>query len=131
MINTLTTEEDEMKPQLRLLRGGKGPPINTGGVNWLRGLNKNAAFSCKRKGNVDNLELYIVAFKHLKTVILVNGLDNNHRFAVDPEDFCKKYNLFEIIEEGGEHPEEVTDGNSEGTIRSPDVEDDVDVTGRQ
>ena len=129
MINVKTEEEE--RPRLRLLRGGKGPPMDTNGINWLRGLNKNAAFSCKRKGNVDNLELYIVAFKHNKTVILVNGLDNNHRFAVDPEDFCKKYSLFEVIEEGGEHPEVEDNGNSKGTVLSSDVADDADAEGRQ
>lgn len=130
MINTLKDEEEVRVPQLKLLRGGKGPPTNTSGVNWLRGLQKNAAFACKKKGNTDYLELYIVAFKHDKTVILVNGLDNNHRFAVDPQEFCKKYSLFEVIEEGGEHPEG-SSNDSKGTVQSSDVEDNADVEGGQ
>lgn len=122
MINTLTEDEGVRMPHgLKLLQGGKGPPINTNGINWMRGLQRGAAFACKKKGNVDFLELYIVAFKHEKTVILVNGLDNNHRFAVDPEDFCKKYSLFEIIEEGGELPEDEGNGNDKGTVQPGDV----------
>jgi hypothetical protein len=137
MISTSPTDEDQMKPQLRLLRGGKGPPINTTGINWLRGLTKNTAFTCKRKTGADYLDLYIIAFKYEKSVILVSGLDNNLRFVVDPEDFCKKYNLFEVIgieggepavEEGGKHPEEVTDGNSEGTVPESTVVNDADAT---
>lgn len=140
MIDVMTTEKDEpMKPQprLKLITGGNNTPPS-GGINWLRGLNKGAAFACKRKGQLELLDLYIVAFKHDKTVILVDGLNNNVRLPVDPEEFCKKYSLFELIddgdshliEEGGEHPEEI-ENDSVRTLRPPSVEDDVDVEGGQ
>src|SRR6266404_8541526 len=120
-------EEAEVIPftGLRLMRGGKGPP-ESGGINWLRGLKQGTAFSCKKKGNVDFLEIYIAAFKHEKTVILVNGLDNNHRFAIDPEDFCKKYTLFEILGEEEDKPPVEKEDDSVRTVRSGIVENDVD-----
>lgn len=131
MINVIPTEKDEVmsQPRLKLITGGKGTPP-TGGINWLRGLNKGAAFSCKKKGNTDLLDLFIVAFKHNRTMILVDGLNNNVRFAVDPEDFCKKYSLFEVIEEGGELPVGAED-DSVRTVRPSVVEDNADVEGRQ
>src|SRR6267378_7697409 len=104
-------EESNVYPMLRLMRGGKGPP-ESGGVNWLNGLDKGTAFSCKRKGNTDNLEIYIIAFKYDRTIILVDGLNNNHRIPVDPEDFCKKYIYWETIgkEEVVEPPVGVDNG---------------------
>lgn len=116
-------------PRLKLITGGGSqlPPV---GINWLRGLKKGAAFACKRKGSSELLDLYIVAFKHDKTVILVDGLNNNVRLPVDPEEFSKKYSLFEIIEEGGERPEGDQD-DSLRSVRPSCVEDDADVEGRQ
>jgi len=113
--------------KLRLLRGGKGPPLNTGGINWLNGLDKGTCFSCKKKGNDDVLEVLIIAFKYNKTVILVNAFHSENRFAVDPEAFCKKFSLHEVIgkEEQEEPAKEIKDGSA-GTVQSGRVPDDED-----
>jgi hypothetical protein len=113
--------------KLRLLRGGKGPPLNTGGINWLNGLDKGTCFSCKKKGNDDVLEVLIVAFKYDKTVILVNAFHSENRFAVDPEVFCKKFSLHEVIgKEEQELPaKEIEDGSS-GTVQSGGIPDNED-----
>ena len=113
------TDEEEVKyPRLRLLQGGKGPP--TTGENWLKDLKKGAVFTCKPKGS-GILMLYIIAFKHTKSMILVDGLNNGPRIAVDPVEFCRLHSFFELIEEGGELP--VGDKNDGGTVRSGGVVD--------
>ena len=104
-------------PLLKVITGGKGPS----GSDWLSPLQQGTAFSCKTTGNVDYINIYVIAFKHRKTIILQNGIDNN-RFAVDPKDFCMKHQLFEVI--GFE------DGNSE-TVRHRRVADDADAPGGQ
>jgi hypothetical protein len=118
------TEKDEPLPMLRLITGGKGNPPSKGN-NWLKDLQKNSVFTCKKKGTHAELELYIVAFKHEKTMVLVDGLNSNPRRAVDPEGFCNLYSLFEIIEEGGERPEGVNNDSSR-TVRSGGVGHDED-----
>src|SRR5882762_4870863 len=93
--------DDEMerpKPMLKLITGGKGPPTTSVGDNWLKDLKKGAVFTCKRKGITTELELLIVAFKHDKTIVLVDGLNGAPRRAVDPSEFCKQYDWFETIQ---------------------------------
>jgi len=123
----MTNEEEVAYPRLRLLQGGKGPP--TTGVNWLKDLKRGAVFTCKPKGS-GILLLYIIAFKHTKSMILVDGLNNGPRIAIDPEEFCRLHSFFELIEEGGELPVGDTNDGS-GSIRSPRVVDDEDAPGRQ
>lgn len=91
-------------PQLRLLQGGKGPPINTTGEDWLTPLKKGAIFSCEGKGqNLYTLSIYRIVFKHTKTVILADALGNSPTIAINPVIFCKLHNFFELIEEGGQN----------------------------
>ena len=104
-------------PLLRVIKGGKGPS----GSDWLSSLPKGTAFSCKTSGNVDFVNIYIITYRHNKTVVLQDGIDSR-RFAVDPKDFCIKHSLLEIL--GYE------DGNSE-EIRPSGVVDDVDAPGGQ
>lgn len=133
MIKVIPTQEPEeyQVGNLRVMRGGKGPPLG-GGINWLNGLEKGTAFTCKRKGNSDTLDFFVIAFKYDRSIILVSALDNNQRFVVDPEDFCKKYSFHELIakEEAQQEPEGVSDGN--GTqVRSGGVVDDEDAPSGQ
>lgn len=128
------SEPTATTPMLRLLRGGKGPPSdNTPHPDWLSPLKVGAVFSCSKKGQAENyvLGLLIVVFKHGKTVILSDGLNNQPRVAVDPVEFCKRHTLFEVIEEGGELPEGENNGNSEGSLRPGGMDDDADAEGRQ
>lgn len=113
-------------PHLRVLSGGGNPPIG-GGINWLNGLEKGTAFTCKQKGKTEELEFFIIAFKYDRSIILVGAMDQSIRRVVDPEEFCKKYNYWETIakEEAGEQPEGVDDGSREGTIQPSSVEDDA------
>lgn len=116
MTNVETTEEVKY-PKLRLLQGGKGPPMDTD-KDWLSQLKKGAVFTCKKKGDFYKLLLFIIAFKHEKTIVLVDGLNNNPREAVDPAGFCQQHSLFELIEEGGHEElpkEEVDHDNSRQT----------------
>lgn len=106
------SKEEVKYPRLRLITGGKGPP--TTGSDWLSALKRGAVFTCKRKGLPD-LELLIIAFKHAKTIVLVDGLNQSPRKAWDPVEFCKLYSLFEIIEEGGQLPEG-EENDSSGTV---------------
>ena len=120
-------DEEEVKyPKLRLLQGGKGPPIT--GDNWLKDLKKGAVFTCKPKGS-GVLMLYIIAFKHTKSMILVDGLNNGPRIAVDPVEFCRLHSFFELIEEGGER--HVGDNNDSGEVRPSGVADNEDAPRRQ
>jgi len=115
-------DEEEVKyPKLRLLQGGKGPPIT--GDNWLKDLKKGAVFTCKPKGS-GVLMLYIIAFKHTKSMILVDGLNNGPRIAVDPVEFCRLHSFFELIEEGGELP--VGEQNDGSEVRPSGVADNED-----
>ncbi len=121
-------EEEKIMPKLRLITGGKGPPTATG-VNWLKDLKKGAVFTCKRKGMTCELELLIVAFKHDKTIVLVDGLNGAPRRAVDPSEFCKQYDWFETIQEAEQLPEE--HDNDTRPVRSSRMDDNADAEGRQ
>lgn len=105
----------------RVMRGGNSPPAGPT-VNWLKELKKSAVFSCKMRGTSVDLELYGVAFKHPKTIILFNSMGTGPNRVVDPEEFSKKYILFEVIEEGDDDIR---------TVRPPDMADDADVEGGQ
>lgn len=103
--------------RFKVIQGGKGgtqPPNNHD--NWLINLSKGCVFSCKENGKEVDLDILRVVFKHEKTVIVADALNSQPARAVDPEGFCKRHKLFEILEEGGEHPKEVTDGNSTRTL---------------
>lgn len=115
-------------PQLKLITGGKGDPPS-GGINWLNALSKGTAFSCKRKGGKDLLDLLIVAFKYEKTIILLNGI-TSERFVVDPEEWCKKYDHWETVgveedKEEGLPPKEIED-DSVRAVRPGVVDNDAD-----
>lgn len=129
MTNVEEDAKEEKYPHLRLMQGGKGPPDAPLINNWLSKLQKNAVFSCKDRQNNGMVNIYILVFKHPKTYVLADALGNGPRIAVD-EDWCKRFSLLELIEEGGEHPEGVTDG-SDRTVRSPDLAHDVDAEAGQ
>lgn len=125
MITVNYTDDEVPMTKLKVITGGKGPPTTTGGVNWLNGLPRGTAFSCKKKGYPDFLEIYIVAFKYEKTIILVDGFKTDNRFAVDPEEFSKKYIYWETVgEETG--TSEVNDDLR--PLRSGILENDADAT---
>lgn len=129
MIDVTATDEEGMKmtkyPHLRLASGGGNPPENKG-VNWLKGLDRGTAFTCKKGGEKSILEVFIIAFKYDKSIVLVDAFNPAMRMAVDPDEWCKKYTYWETIgkEEAVEQPKEITD--DKGTVRSSSVEDDVD-----
>ena len=118
-------EKEPSKPQLRVITGGKGTPEGPSD-NWLIKLNKGSVFSCKRKGVVVDLELYGISFKHTKTIVLFNALGTSPPRAVDPVEFCKHYDKFEVIDEGGEEPPKEENNDGIRTLRPPGMEDDVD-----
>lgn len=122
------TDEDSLRkvlPMLKVLQGGKGTS-DGGGINWLNGLKKGTAFTCKAQNDKsEKLYVYIIAFKYERSVVLVDGFDNNHRFAVDPEMFCKRYNWWETIgQEEDQPPKEIEDGSNR-TVQPGSVADDV------
>lgn len=129
MTNTKEDTEETKYPHLRLMQGGKGPPDAPVINDWLRNLKKNAVFSCKDRQNNGMVHIFILVFKHPKTYVLADALGNNPRMAVDI-DFCKRFSLLEIIEEGGEHPEGEEDG-VDRTVRSSGMANDADAEGRQ
>lgn len=127
MTNTEEDTEETKYPHLRLMRGGKGPP-EAPKVNWLINLQKNAVFSCKDRQNNGMVSIFILVFKHPRTYVLADALGNGPRIAVD-EDWCKRFSLLELIEEGGENPSEgVSNGNSV-QVRPADLADDENAQG--
>lgn len=120
---------DTKYPGFKLARGGKGPPDAPLINNWLTKLNKGTVFSCKDRQNNGTVSVLRLEFKHDKTYIVADALNGGPYLPVD-EDFCKRFSLLEIIKEGGEHPEGVTDG-SDRTVRSPDLAHDVDAEAGQ
>lgn len=133
MINVKPTDEERKmsKPQLKLLTGGKEPPSTTGGVNWLNGLARGTAFSCKKR-NSDDVFIFVIAFKYERTIVLVDGFHSENRFAVDPEVFSKKHDYWETVgtEEEAQPPKEI-EHDSDRTVSHGRVADDVDAEGRQ
>ena len=130
MTNSETIEEEQF-PKLRLLQGGKGPPINTKGEDWLSKLSRGSVFSCSQKGNdLFVLGMFCILHKHDKTIILGDALGNGPNAAVDPVRFCKKHDLHEVFQEGSEFPEGDNNDGS-GSIRPSGVADDEDAPGRQ
>lgn len=116
-------------PHLRLLSGGGNPP-KSGGINWLNGLDKGTAFTCKKKGEEIYLKVYIIAFKYERSIVLVDAFNPSDRFGVDPAEWSKKYSYWETIgkEEAELQPEGVEDGNNQGALQPRIVEDDADAT---
>ena len=95
MNNTVKKEMEEKKPSLTVVKGGKSTPP---GNNWLMNLPKGTSFSCSNQNSKTYiLELYVIAFKFDKTVILVNGFNHDHRHAVDSRLFSQQYILTEIL----------------------------------
>lgn len=121
--------EQRGMPRLRLITGGKGPP-DSGGDDWLSPLKKGAVFACKEKRNPVDLILYGISFKHTKTIVLFDALGLGPPKPVDPVEFSKKYLLHEVIEEGGQRPEGVSNDSS-GSVRPSGVGHDEDAPGRQ
>ena len=88
-------EMTEEKVKLRTIQGGKSNPP---GNNWLMELPKGTSFSCSNQNSKSYiLELYVIAFKFSKTVVLVNGFNPEHRHAVDSRLFSQQYILTEIL----------------------------------
>jgi hypothetical protein len=136
-MNAAEAVEKEVKgPKLRLLTGGKGPPIDISNPNWLSSLNVGSVFSCRKKGQKENYALMLLQlmFKHDITYIISDGLNTNPYSSVDHREFSKIYELVEIIEHGGDsHLDngEPNNGHDLRTVRPPGVEDDADAEGRQ
>jgi hypothetical protein len=129
-------EEAKMEhtyPTLRLLRGGKGPPSDDGPKeNWMKDLEVGTVFSCRKKGQSENYALMMLqlCFKHDKTYIIADSLNSNPYAAIDPIEFCKRHDFFELIEKG-KTPQEIEDGNDLRSIRHSGMEDDADAEGGQ
>lgn len=130
-----TSGQTEITPTLRLLRGGKGPPIDTGGTNWMDDLPVGSVFSCRKKGQPEKYALMMlqIIYKHVKTVIVADALNNNPNAPIDAVEFCKCHELVEVIERGDNSHREKGDPNGHDlrTVRDGGVEDDVDAEGRQ
>lgn len=100
-----TPEEAEVRPAWtpRVIRGGKGPPEdNNPTKDWLSPLEAGCVFSCRQKGKAENYSLMIlqIIFKHAKTIVLADSLNSNPYVAVDPMEFCKRHEFFELINNG-------------------------------
>jgi len=131
MSNVEELEDQADQPHVgwlpKVITGGKGPSEPSD--NWLSSLAKGAVFSCKLRGNDVDCEVYGISFKHAKTIILFNALGTGPVRAVDPVEFCRRYKKYEILEVGGELPEENDNGNSP-LLRLSGVADDEDAEGR-
>lgn len=121
------SEPTETTPKLRLLRGGKGPPIDTGGTNWMDDLPVDSVFSCRKKGQSEKYALMMlqIIYKHVKTVIVSDALNNNPNAPIDALEFCKCHELVEVIQKGDPN------GHDLRTVRPPGMEDDVDAEAGQ
>lgn len=129
MTNVEALEDDRPRPQLKLLRGGKGPPSdNTPVDNWLSSLSIGAVFTCRKKGQSENYVLMMlqIVFKHDKSIIVADAIGNNPYAAIDPVEFCKRHELFEIIQQG-----EADNAHDLRTIRSSGMAHDADAQGGQ
>jgi hypothetical protein len=114
-------------PKLRLLRGGKGPPSDTGGPNWMAELAVGSVFSCRKKGQSEKFALMMlqILFRHARTIIVSDALNNNPNIPIDEIEFCKCHELVEVISQGDPN------GHDLRTVRPPGVEDNVDAEGGQ
>lgn len=122
-------EDSHPKPVLRLLRGGKGPPgDNTPGEDWMSKLPVGSVFACRKKGQVENFALMVlqIVFKHDKTIVISDSLNNNPYAAVDPVEFSKRHEFFELINKG-----EADNAHDLRTIRSSGMAHDADAEGGQ
>ena len=120
-------EEAPAKPVLRLLRGGKGPPSDYSGKDWMSPLNIGAVFTCRKKGQTENYALMLlqIVFKHDKSVVIADSLNSNPYAIVDPVEFCKRHEFFELINNGD------TDANDLRSIPDGGVENDANAEGGQ
>lgn len=106
MSGAVVEETDELVttkyPHLRTLKGGKGPPTDINKTDWMSDLNVGAVFSCRKKGQTENYALMMlqITYKHDKTVIISDAINNNPYAAVDPVEFCKRHDLHELIDNG-------------------------------
>jgi hypothetical protein len=122
-------EEEELPikdtPKLRLLTGGKGPPDNPIGKNWLRELPQHTVFLCQERTEKIAVQLWFIVFKFTNAILLGSNVNQEIKVIVNDEEFCKRHTLLEIIEFGGDAPlptpkkkksnlilPEITDGTS-------------------
>lgn len=110
--NTQLEEEefrDTKVPYLRVATGGKTPP-RLPGYNWLKDLTVDTVFTCKKNdGNLVDLYMFHITFKHPKTTILLSNLNQEIYVPVDPAEFSRCYTMFEVIEEPSNEQRNRTD----------------------
>ena len=118
MDNTAKKERTE-ELKLKVLQGGKSNPP---GHDWLSELPKGTAFSSRSQNSKSYLlEIFIVASKHSKMTLLVDGLNAQSRYPVDSKLFSQQNTLIEILGfEDGSDP-----------VHTSGVDNDVDAPGRQ
>lgn len=110
--------EERQYGHLRVLTGGKGPtePPST---NWLSRLHKGTVFLCKKRNTTTIFLLqYHVLHKSTYSVMLLDNLSSSTTdiyLPVDPIEFCKQYDLHEVLAEGQE------EGETDGTVNRSDL----------
>lgn len=125
----MSVAEDEQmfekldRPKLRLLTGGKGPPIEPplNGPNWLADQEIGTSFVARHQNSKEvDYNQYFVLFKHLPEVVLLKWILPDGKlldYYVDPERFSKKFQDYVIlgVNTPQEHLEDAggNDGNSD------------------
>jgi hypothetical protein len=91
-------------------------------------LEVGTVFSCRKKGQSEKFALMMlqILFKHAKTVIISDALNNNPNVPIDEAEFCKCHELVEVINKG-----EPDNGHDLWTVRPAGMAHDVDAEAGQ
>lgn len=109
----------EKYPKLRLLTGGKGPPEDTSGENWLADLERGTTFVARDKNSKEvDYNHYFVLFKSLPKVVLLKWVLPDGKlldFYVDPVRFSKKFGDYEVLGVDKQEPQKEAVGEEDGS----------------
>lgn len=122
----MTNLDEDKRPELRLILGGKSPP-GDGITPYLLYLKWGALFHAKDKQSKDPISL--ILFKQIfifPRARLLMDLDTRIVLRADPIEFCRRFELFEILFEGKEDDEPVNRADSAAGVQDYEPPEGID-----
>jgi hypothetical protein len=95
-------EHEDIRPQLRVLTGGKGPPEppKEVGNNWLSELQLRSVFACRQNDKTLDWEVFFLVHKFEEIYLLKWEMPDGKTYdrRVDPKIFSNLYRDYRLID---------------------------------